>query len=106
MIETCSAYKIGNDTFVSLKEAQVHALIQTLFPSADIAPAAEAAIQEIVAQKDKVIPILTMNEPAPKTRKPRSDQGKQHRKKRAVVTTPEPAPIESTVTGSGKYSGQ
>ena len=105
MIETTQAYKVGEKTFGTVTEAQAAALALLLLPDKTPTDAEHALLSSVVSQAASVVAILVMREPKEKTRKPRSDQGKPHRKKKAEVVA-ESAPIESTVEGSGKYSGK
>ena len=81
MIQQVSAYKVGEQVFPTIQEAQRRELVSLLCGDA-VVPEQIPVIDAIIKHTDEVVAILTCQ---PKTKKPRSDKGKSHAKK----TTPE-----------------
>lgn len=110
MITCTEAYKVGEQFFTTLKEAQ-HAAVLSLFAAirCEAEPGLithKMAATAVLENKDQVIAILTGTKP----RKPRADRGKSHRKPQApseVKDSPEPGVLPGVkVEASTKYRGK
>lgn len=101
IIETASVYKVGDKLFSTFESAQVDALTG-MFNSIAADSSTKTLAEHLLAKKDEVLAILSMSEPVKRGRKPRSDQGKPHAKKKAKAPE-EPASPGIKVEPSGKY---
>lgn len=83
-IEMKPAAWVGQQVFPTIQEAQKSELAELLSDQGSLNEMGHEIIDRIIAHTDEVVAILTC---APKTKKPRSDKGKSHRKQ-----LPEPTP--------------
>jgi coenzyme F420-reducing hydrogenase gamma subunit len=76
MIQSVSAYKVGERFFPTIEEAQKEELLSLLLPEGQIEKneSAQEVIDNLVHHTDEVVAILTC---APKSKKPRSDKGRK-----------------------------
>lgn len=81
LIEKTTAYKVGNQCFSSIVEAQLSALENALAPLTLEAPEKVAGL--LVDNAEAIVAILEMKGDKP-TRKPRSDKGKKRAKEAAI----------------------
>ena len=86
MIQQVSAYRVGELVFPTIQDAQKKELEMLLADGGEHTEIAKAVIESIILHTDEVVAILTCQ---PKSKKPRSDKGKSHRK---PVVTPALAP--------------
>jgi len=92
MIQEVSAYRVGVQVFPTIQEAQkqeLKALVK--------GPEADNFAQWAIAHADEIIAILTCQ---PKSKKPRSDKGKSHRK--PAVSNPETRCAHSDLAANAK----
>lgn len=75
-ITEVKAYRVGEQVFPTIQEAQRQELIALMPTSADMA-SKDGAAKWITDHTDEVVAILTCQ---PKSKKPRSDKGRSHRK--------------------------
>lgn len=80
-IQAVSAYRVGDQVFPTIQEAQRKELQIVLADGGVLNESAEALLDSILKHTDDVVAILTC---APKSKKPRSDKG-THRKKTPYV---------------------
>jgi hypothetical protein len=75
-IQSVQAYRVGEQVFPTIQEAQKEELISLLIPEGTIEKneAVHQVIDSIVHNGDEVVAILTCS---PRTKKPRSDKGKK-----------------------------
>lgn len=104
MIETSTAYKVGDSLFSSMEDAQVGALSMIL----NTAAPEDSFASLVMKHKDEVLAILSMSEPVKRGRKPRSDQGKPHAKNKAKAQQEPSEPFGPGVKieASEKYAGK
>jgi len=90
MIEKTTAYRVGEQVFPTIQEAQKSELL-TLLASKPMTITKDQALEVceiIVAYTDEVVAILTCQ---PKGKKPRADKGKNHKRR-----TPETVKVDAS----------
>jgi hypothetical protein len=83
-IQQVSAYRVGEQVFPTIQEAQKKELNDLVAEGGVMNDAGKLVIDRIIEHTDEVVAILTCQ---PRTKKPRSDKGK----KRTPKTAPNPA---------------
>jgi hypothetical protein len=83
-IQQVSAYRVGEQVFPTIQEAQKKELNDLVAEGGVMNDAGKSVIDRIIEHTDEVVAILTCQ---PRTKKPRSDKGK----KRTPKTAPNPA---------------
>jgi coenzyme F420-reducing hydrogenase gamma subunit len=83
-IQQVSAYRVGEQVFPTIQEAQKKELNDLVVEGGVMNDAGKLVIDRIIEHTDEVVAILTCQ---PRTKKPRSDKGK----KRTPKTAPNPA---------------
>ena len=84
-IKECTAYRVGEQIFVTIQEAQIKELVDLMCGDKIPYDNESSAAAWMVSHTDEVIAILTCT-PKSKPRKPRSDIGKKRAKKDPTTT--------------------
>lgn len=85
-IQQVSAYRVGEQVFPTIEEAQIKELTMLLSEGGVMNEIAESVVERILEHTDEVVDILTSTPKAAAKRKPRSDIGKKREPKDVTAT--------------------